>query len=64
MKPAADLIVNAAHRHAFERALGYVQKLRVARRLVSLEQQIHGARVRKFRRVAEAAVRLVKLFAR
>ena len=64
MKPAAHLIVNASQRHALERALGDVQQLRIARGLVALEQQIHGARVRKFRRVAEAAVRLVKLLER
>ncbi len=60
MEAAGDLVVNAALGHAGERALGDVQQTFGAGGLVAFEQQIDGAGVGEFRRLAEAAVFVVK----
>ncbi len=64
VKATADLVVDAAERHAFERAHGDLQQLGIARRLIAFEQQIDSAGVREFRLVAEAAVRGIELTVR
>ena len=60
MEAAADLVVNTAEGHGFQRAVGNVQQMRVVRGLITLEQEVHCAGVRKFRQLAEAAVTFVK----
>src|ERR1700730_6973397 len=56
MKAARELIVNAAVRHLYQRALAHRQQRLFASLLVAFQNQIHCRSVRKFRRAAEAAV--------
>src|ERR1700693_5619617 len=60
MEAAADLVVHTAEGHGFECALGYVDQLRVVCGLITLEQEIHSAGVRKFRQLTETAVTFVE----
>ena len=61
VKAAANLIVNTSERHTLKRSLRDVKQIFIARGLIALQQQVNGAGVREFRRVAEAAVRLIEL---
>ena len=56
MEAAAELIVDAAPRHFFERGLRDEQQSRLAGGLIALQNQIERLRMREFRSLAESAV--------
>src|SRR5206468_5108037 len=56
MKAPAELIVNPSTRHLLESGLRDEKQLRVACTLITLEDEVHRARVRKFRATSKAAV--------
>src|SRR5439155_3244837 len=60
VEPAADLVVDAAAAHAFERRRHRVQQPALTSFKVGVQQQVDGARVRKLGRLAEPAVPRVK----
>src|SRR5437660_4354062 len=61
METAAELIVNAAAGHFFERGLHSKQQLRVAGGLIAFEEQVDGGRVREFGAAAKSAVVRVEM---